>query len=235
VTAGSPSLVNLRDLGGLPLEDGGRTAAGVLLRSDAPYPGDLPPTGVTPWPPAVVLDLRSEAEVRHRPSVWPAGTDWFNVPLHDAAVPRARPADDVDFSQVYLAIVDEVPHRIAGLLHHVAEATGPVLIHCTAGKDRTGIVVAALLLAGGVRPRAVLADYRATERSLGALRRRWVEHGIVSPSGKEVPEAWLRAPEESMAPVVERITGWPGGARGWWLEHGAAARHLDQWNARLRS
>src|ERR1035441_8605004 len=68
-------LANLRDLAGLRLAGAGTVAAGVLYRSDAPYPGDLAPDTVPVWPPATVIDLRSSGETvaTYR---WPAGGNW---------------------------------------------------------------------------------------------------------------------------------------------------------------
>jgi hypothetical protein len=51
-------LVNLRDVAGVRLAGGGTVPAGVLYRSDAPYPGDAAPQTVPVWPPATVIDLR---------------------------------------------------------------------------------------------------------------------------------------------------------------------------------
>jgi hypothetical protein len=63
-------LCNVRDVGGLPTENGPTTRAGVLYRSDAPQPGDRPPA----WPPRTVLDLRSTRE-RALAGRFPGGRD----------------------------------------------------------------------------------------------------------------------------------------------------------------
>ena len=62
---GGDELVNLRDLGCLRLDSGGRTRHAVLLRSGAPLPGDKDPTS-TVWPPKTVFDLRGAAELGGR-------------------------------------------------------------------------------------------------------------------------------------------------------------------------
>jgi protein-tyrosine phosphatase len=53
---------------------------------------------------------------------------------------------------VYRRLLDMIPHRLASLLGMATKSDGPVLVHCTAGKDRTGVAVAALLLVGGLNP-----------------------------------------------------------------------------------
>jgi len=225
-------LANLRDLGCLPFVGSGRTRGGVLYRSDAPYEGDLSPVHVVAWPPAAVIDLRSDREVRRWPYTWPTGTVLVHHPLHEAARPDLL-SQAPDLTGLYRSMLDEASDRIAGVLGPVAAAAGPVLVHCAAGKDRTGIVVAALLLAAGVEPAAVIADYQMTERNLAGLRARWQVNGIRSRTGGAVSDGWLEAPEAAISLVVETITGWPGGSRGWWLDHGAAEEDLDTWQQKL--
>jgi hypothetical protein len=102
--AGTDTLVNLRDLGGLPLRGGGITATGVLLRSDAPYDGDETPVHVTPWPPGTVIDLRSDKEVARSSYEWGDGTRMRHHPLHASAAPDALPRD-ADLAALYTYIL----------------------------------------------------------------------------------------------------------------------------------
>lgn len=224
-------LVNLRDLGGLPVCDGRRTRSGVLYRSDAPYVGDAAPRHVA-WPPALVLDLRSESETRVRPCSWPTGTSVLRRPIHEGGRPD-RLTGWGDLTDLYATILDRASDRIAAVLADVAIATGPTLVHCAAGKDRTGIVVAALLLAAKVEPDAVIADYAASGPNMPSLQDRWEVMGIRRRGGRDVPDRWLESPEGAITSVVERITNWPGGARGWWLSHGASRHDLQAWVARI--
>jgi protein-tyrosine phosphatase len=135
---------------------------------------------------------------------------------------------------LYGSILDSASVRVAGVLQYIVDAPAPVLIHCAAGKDRTGIVVGALLLAAGVEASAVVADYHLSEANVPALRKRWQAQGIRNRSGAEVPEEWLKAPAGAITPVLERIESWPGGTRGWWLDHGAQQLHLSQWQDKMR-
>lgn len=225
-------LVNLRDLGGLPVVGGGVTKAGVLYRSDAPYPDDEQPDHVPIWPPAAVLDLRSQAERDVIGHAWTGATRLHHRPLHDAAAPTVeRPPH---LAGLYANILDAVPDRIAGVLAVAAQVDGPLLVHCAAGKDRTGIAVAALLLAADVEPEAVVADYLATADNMDSLRMRWKRNGKVALPGRpKIPDAWLLAPEDAIGHVVDRFTNWPGGASSWLVHHGATPPDLEAWRGRF--
>lgn len=231
------SLVNLRDVGGLPIRGGGRTRAGVLYRGDALWPGDREPGHVASWPPAVVVDLRSEAEVAAVNYDWePVGAQHLHHPIHEAAIPthlRQRGS----LQDLYRLILDDAPHRVAAVVDLVAdEVPGPVLVHCSAGKDRTGIVVAALLLAADVEPDAVVDDYVATAANMDALIQRWAaaaRRAGREPRDEAFNNTWLRAPREAITEVVERFEAAPDGARGWLREHGATPERIEAWRERI--
>lgn len=230
-TVAADSLVNLRDLGGLPLRDGGSTRSGVLYRGDAPYPDDAHPTGVETWPPASVVDLRSDPELARVSVEWPSGTTFHHHPIHAAAVPENLRAQG-DLRDLYEFILEAVPGRVASVVDIVGDPdqTGPFFVHCTAGKDRTGLVVASLLLAAGVEPDAVVADYLATAGNMRALQDRWQhKHG----RARTVRAEWLKAPEPAITEVVDHLEASDGGAAGWLVEHGADEERLERWCERI--
>ena len=231
-TVGSADgLVNLRDIGGLPVRGGGRTRSGVLYRSDAPYPGDRRPESVSVWPPVSVLDLRSQRETDHVGYQWDSGTVVHHSPLHDDAAPTTgRPTS---LAGMYRTIVGNDAPRVARAASVVMRAAGPVLVHCTVGKDRTGIVVAALLLAVDVEPDAVIEDYLETASNIDALRARWVAKGVIRPGGKPIREEFMQAPSEAISAVVDLMTGWRGGPRAWMSDHGVDIVDVDSWHKRL--
>ena len=187
---------NVRDVGGLPTIDGRATRPGVLLRADnlqgltpadvARLTGDL---GVR-----TVLDLRSTGEVHlegpgplratsvvhHHVPLIPERADELDEAEVDRAVDRAVPhrperagTTANDMTGYYVGYLQDAPENIARALRLLADpATGPALVHCAAGKDRTGVVVALALSLAGVRRDAVVADYvRSAERIDGVLAR----------------------------------------------------------------
>jgi protein-tyrosine phosphatase len=238
-SGGHRQLANLRDLAGLRLAGGGTVPAGVLYRSDAPYPGDAVPETVSVWPPATVIDLRSTGEAAAR-YCWPAGVIVHHVPLmRQAAVVGAadsgRPGRPLPSSLevVYRRLLDMIPHRLASLLGPAANSDGPVLVHCTAGKDRTGVAVAVLLLVGGAEPADVVADYTASAPNMTALLERLNALGRSLPADIDASSELLAAPAEAINVVVDRLTGWPGGPQAWAEAYGASAGSILRWQERL--
>jgi hypothetical protein len=242
VSYGHRQLANFRDLGGLPLAGGGVTQDGILYRSDAPYPGDAAPDHAPLWPPATVIDLRSPGE-GGLGYPWPAAVTVHQVPLMrraalvtDADRPaRDRPVRDrpVTLASVYLAMLKAVPQDLASAVGIAARSAGPVLVHCAAGKDRTGVAIAVLLLAGGVEPESVVMDYTTTASRMSALVSRLQDRGRRLPVDVDPDSELLGAPAEAIGLVIDRLTGWPGGPQAWVTEHGGSAGDLSRWRDRL--
>jgi hypothetical protein len=230
-------LVNLRDIGGLPTTDGRRTRTGVLYRSEAPRRGDLPPPAPMLWPPRTVIDLRSAVErSSHGHPLAGDGTAVRTLPLFGEEVgrqegSRVATALAVDLAALYQAILDVAAPRLVEILHLVAEAPAPLLVHCAAGKDRTGLVVALLLRVAGVEKDAVLADYAATAENMPDVLRRLGENPLLpgATTAVDVTAVSVTAAEQ----VVDLADGHPGGVRGWFLDRGASEAALDAWLDRI--
>ena len=182
-----PSLPNLRELGGAPAGANRTVRPGALFRStqlasldDADRPV-LEALGL-----AVVVDLRTAFEVQRAPDV--PVTDkyvWLDV-LHDFAMASAVGVEDLFddprqfhtmlrdgtatamMHEAYVAMVDLPSARdsYGRWLQQLAVGDGPVLVHCTNGKDRTGWAVALALLAVGVDVHDVFTDYLTTNEQL---------------------------------------------------------------------
>src|SRR5207249_1304823 len=129
----------------------GFTRSRVLIRSD--YLGHLTSAGreaLTAYGVSVVIDLRSASEVLSKPNPFADGTAARY--LHHELIDDANMNNIGDSKSMlarYLFIVDNRPHAFRDVFTSVAQAEGGVLVHCFAGKDRTGLVAAMLLSLAG--------------------------------------------------------------------------------------
>jgi hypothetical protein len=223
---------NLRDVGGLALAGGGVTAPGVLYRGDALYPGDEVPLAPAGWPPAVVVDLRSEFEREHGGTFsWPAATSVRHVPLLREAAPELL---DRPLGELYQRMLDVSGRLVADVAAIIAAAPGPALVQCSAGKDRTGVVIAVVLLAAGVEPGDVVADYTATTGHMPDVVARMAANlGWEMPPFDDLPSLLREAPADAIETVIDVVSSGPGGAAGWLASHGMSAAGLGQLRAKL--
>jgi rhodanese-related sulfurtransferase len=230
-------LDNIRDVGGLPLRDGGTTRRGVLLRSASlRYCTQADITHlVEEFGLRLVLDLRTQRE-RER-TVSPAAFAEAGVetvalsfiPEEGRELPETE--EDVDpLVHIYLGYLRDRAENVVAAVRRLS-AAGPTLVHCAAGKDRTGVFVALVLDAVGVERDAVVADYALSGERIEALFRRWT-----AASGEPMPDDLTphlpRA--EAMAAVLDHLDAEHGGAAGWLRAHGLEEDSFTRLRERLR-
>jgi len=179
------AIFNFRDFGGYETRDGGRISEGKLFRSAHLHnttERDL--TKISDLDIGLVVDLRHAPERERQPSKWPKGQDtriltypdpkdsesekvapheaFMKKDLHKAEDARnymigsysARP-DDAGFRQIF-----------GDTLRHMAQTGDPVLVHCAAGKDRTGTLCALIKGALGVDRETIMQDFMLTMKAV---------------------------------------------------------------------
>lgn len=233
---------NVRDVGGLPLAGGGTTRSGVLLRSGSLHhatPDDVTRL-VDGFGLTLVLDLRTPREIdRDGPTpVSAAGVE--TVPLTFIGESRdhlPETGDDTDpLLRNYLGYLGDHPANVAEAVRRLAaQDAGPALVHCAAGKDRTGVLVALVLDAVGVHREAVVADYALSAERVETMFRRWT-----TAEGRPMPEDLTpHLPRgEVMAAVLDHLDGahgrdGAGGAAGWLQANGLDGAALARLRERL--
>lgn len=232
---------NVRDLGGHPTEDGGTTAFGAVVRADSVR--RLSEAG---WQQLVdygierIVDLRFRDELEADPPASipvevvhvpvlpdPASADWPEID----AVGNAAPDDVSATKAVYLEFLRRYAAGFGQAVASVAAAPpGGVLVHCMAGKDRTGLLSALLLRIAGVSVEDVAADYAVSERNLLPLWRPWLD----SAADEQERRRRLRlaaTPAAAMTGVLEEL----GDEREYLRAAGVTAEELDAVRRRLRS
>lgn len=215
---------NLRDIGNLPTGDGRTVARGRVLRSAVPAAKDAGPSGLA-WPPSVVIDLRSPGETDPIHPLAQAGVRVVNLPLLAALRPGAAPVETLQ--ALYLLMLDEASMYLVELVREVGRAEGTTLVHCAAGKDRTGVSIALLLRLVGVSREHVLDDYLLTseaEKEIVARLRRSAGHRHRS----TLPPAFFDVSPEAIEGVLDVWDAHAAGTEGWFLEMGGSTHDLDR-------
>ncbi|GAB2838015.1 tyrosine-protein phosphatase [Actinocorallia aurea] len=231
--------VNVRDLGGLPTEDGGATRFGRVLRSDNLQ--DLTEADVTLLAGTIgighVLDLRTEAEVQregpgplkragvahHHLSLFSTSDDPKEVDV-DAVLPwQKRDARETSGDRsvaAYQGYLSDRADSVVAALRVMAHEEGGSIVHCAAGKDRTGVIAALALSAVGVTRAAVVADYALTSERLDAILRRL----LASDTYRQSLSGRAKETHEPRSDVMERfLSGLDtshGGPLPWLNAHG---------------
>lgn len=246
--------VNVRDLGGLPIADGGRTVPGRLLRSENLQ--ELTARDVTRLVDEIgvttVVDLRTTAEVelegpgpldtvpgvRHayHPVLPELGSRTDAVAeallLRKAEADRSRFPDDIMCGH-YLGYLEERPDEVTGALRSIATADGAAIVHCAAGKDRTGVITALALTVAGVEPEAIVADYMATGERIDAIieRLRGSKTYASDVSSRPVTAHLPRA--ETMKAFLEQLHARHGGLSAWLARNGFGDDEVSLLRAKL--
>jgi protein-tyrosine phosphatase len=222
------ALLNFRDVAS---SGDGSLRPGRLFRSAQPYHLDeadlalVRDAGI-----ATIIDLREQHE--QVPPDWApveaGGVRVVRVPVADQILPSAdeqapprtpRPRSDsvpeghrilTDF---YLAIVDRASARLAEMLRAVADG-GPVLVHCAAGKDRTGTTIALLLDLIGTDHEVIVADFLRTNAAVPDVMAQLTAHlGPADiPDSASIPPGIQDAPESAIREVLAHVTDLGGAA-----------------------
>ncbi|MDT7548611.1 MAG: protein-tyrosine phosphatase [Actinomycetota bacterium] len=223
---------NVRDVGGLRAGDRA-VRRGVLLRSD--HLDDATTDDLTLLAGKLglrgVVDLRVAAE-DPRPPAWDGhGVEVLPLPLFDLSGTTDRSAFRGDQADAYGAMLDLAGASLVAILQFVLRAEGaPVLIHCAAGKDRTGIAVAVLLAAAGVDHEDIVADYLATDERLQRVRAQLATKAAYDSMATNplLAEAMTADPIER---VLHVIGSHVGGAEGYLVAHGATPAEIQRWRS----
>lgn len=234
-------LLNVRDLGGLPTEDGTATRFGVVIRADNVRrlrdARTLVEHGVVR-----VVDLRFASELDEDPlealpvevvhvSLLGEWGDGYRTLLEERMAATSA-ADYLRWS--YLDFLDRFPANFARAVSAVAGApAGAVCIHCAGGRDRTGLMAALVLRLAGVAVEVVAADYAESEGRLAEDHARWA---AAAPDEEERARrmVFARAPAAVMAGVLAELERRFGSVHGYLTAAGAAGEELARLRARLR-
>jgi protein tyrosine/serine phosphatase len=222
--------VNVRDLGGLPLADGGETAYRVVVRADwLPGLSEAGRQELVDYGVSLIVDLRPDRE--HEED----GLNPLPVPVVNQGMdPRPIPAawDWPSMREAYLALADHYRGQLAQALTLLGDAEPPAAIHCAGGRDRTGIACGMALWLAGVEPDAIAADHALSDASWAPHNGEW----LAAAADEQERERRRRVSQpagRTLVEVLEEIEKREG-IRSLLLGAGADEVALDRLVARLR-
>lgn len=224
-----PGTLNLRDLGGYPAADGRRVRWGRLYRSD--QLGDLDDAGAAQLRALglrTLIDYRGPKERDASPTPPLDGVEVLHLPMAGRSGDQkgatelvlSGELDEVDddfMGFLYRGMLMAFPQEFGALVERAADpATEPLLFHCAAGKDRTGVAACLLLSALGVPDEDIVADYALTDRfrsdhRIAQIRPIVEEYGIPV----ERVASLFTAPAAVMAGTIEHLHEAHGGPVGY--------------------
>jgi protein-tyrosine phosphatase len=220
--------VNVRDLGGLPLEGGGETQFGVVVRADSIR-------GLTErgWQALLDYGVGSAIDLR-------AADELATDPQVEAPIPvvHAQLApSNIDWSSIragYLDLLETFRPQFARVVTLVARAERPVVVHCQGGRDRTGLVVALLLALAGVDSETIATDHELSEENWAPYLDAWYAEAeseeelarrrrVTAPAGR------------AMVAVLDEVAARYGDPRLYLVSGGTSEDDLDRLVLRLRA
>ncbi|MBN2239346.1 MAG: tyrosine-protein phosphatase [Dehalococcoidales bacterium] len=225
---------NLRDLGGYKTQTGRKVAWGKLFRSSEPKPDNSHDVTLLKETVGIssVLDLRGSNESsQERIALFAEqGIRYQAIPLIAEAVGMGfddetgvldRISNLADFYLMVMINRRGFAERLANALEFIADPENqPVLFHCALGKDRTGILAAALLDILGVGEEDIMHDYHLTSSYMPGF----IDDLVQTPHGKEFydtfPSYMWDAQKESIKSVLAEITNKYGSFRNFLAENG---------------
>ena len=228
---------NFRDVGGYPTNDGRCTAWRKVFRADGLYrltPEDV--EALRPFGLRTVIDLRTSEELSER-GTFPV--DQYDVEFHHLSIidrtwdmneAHDWKGEQAEFlREKYHLMLQQGGHLLGEALRILSnQDNGPVVFHCAAGKDRTGLLAALLLSGLGVPDEIVYADYAMSELA-GEKTREWAK--VVSPEFAErfatMPPVLMSAHPDSIKGLLADIRESHGTIRDYCLTIGVEAHHWD--------
>lgn len=239
---------NVRDLGGLPLRDGGTTRRGALVRADTLC--RLTPDGcrsLVAHGVRTIVDLRFPEEAARAPypclgRIAGSGVAYYNAPINAGRDPALDAARSAAFGAAsspvdsYRLELDANPRGLALIAAAIAQAAdGGVVVHCHAGKDRTGIVVMLVLALAGVPDEVIVDDYALSMPALQPEFERWLaEEAPEEPAERERLIRMQRAEAATMRHTLTYLTERFGGAEQYLLAGGLPRGDAEVLQRRLR-
>lgn len=213
--------VNFRDLGGYPVRDGRTVRWRTIFRSDGLHTLSTTDLAllVDQLGLSSVIDLRSGDEVEKvgRGPLGETELVLHHIPIFDETRRLAdRLTGGLVIGDMYVQMIEAAAPRFVQALEIIARTDSPLVFHCAAGKDRTGLLGAILLDLLGVDDDDIAEDYAHSARSIDRLKERWAASAAAAKAAQAAKSGEGDSPSttragRSLPPGIPRL---PRGAEG---------------------
>ncbi|MEQ4209362.1 tyrosine-protein phosphatase [Actinopolymorpha sp. B9G3] len=222
-----PDCRNVRDLGG-------QTRSGVLIRADTL--DRLTPQGletIRAGGIARIVDLRSPWEMPQQAHPFQNDPSYRKMPFIDETRDHERkPAAERTLADLYRGSIDRNARRIAAALVGITGVEeGAVVVHCSAGKDRTGMLIALVLDVIGLPRSAIAEDYAASEQAM-RVGDAVLPH-VGDPAHDQRRRMMRRARPETILQALEHVDHLHGSAEAYFMASGVTATQIRTFRVRL--
>lgn len=236
---------NLREGGGMKAR-GGRVRTGRLLRCD--FPTSLDAEDIEFFkelPTRAVIDLRDTDEMAASPRYFAdAGLPVVERPIFAGSIASIMEGG-ASVEKLYLHMLQGSAKQLGQAVHDVAQALpdGAVVVHCTAGKDRTGVVIALVQAVLGVSDEEIVENYRQSQKNLSG---EWLQQKIAQlrQAAKSHPELakidvsafeplMVGSPPEAIMAMLSQVRAQSGSVEQFLIESGVTNADLEQIRAAL--
>ncbi len=201
---------NVRDLGGYPTANGRVTRwRGVIRAGNLDKVSPAGQRALLDYGVRTIIDLRDVNEVRDYPDVFAQSTEivYRHLPVENVG----SPIIPMRLDEFYFMYLGSYQLNIGAIISAIAESEPGVLVHCFAGKDRTGIISALLLGAVGVPDEVIAEDYALTSERISHLVEEWRKFAIQHGQDMEAFENAVSSEATTMLATLKHIEDAYGG------------------------
>ncbi len=227
----------MRDVGGLPTADGSSIRERALIRADslerltAAGAARVREAGIVR-----IIDLRNVDEAAAAPHPFVSANGLYRlIPMIDPArEPERNKSQERSLADIYRSSLARNSRSILEGVTAIADAPdGTVVVHCFAGKDRTGMVVALALSVAGVADEVIAADYAASDECLSEFNALILAEIAEETLRRKAIERISARPETMLSLLSYARSTW-GGVPEYLAAHGMTPASLQRLRDRLR-
>jgi protein-tyrosine phosphatase len=236
-------LLNVRDLGGHPTEDGGETHYERVVRADSIRRlTDAGWRALLDYGVKTIIDLRTDQELEADPPA-ELPLEIQHVSLFDEdpvvfmkveSIAEEAPDAATATREVYLVFLESFKRNVAAAIRAIVQAPeGGVVVHCMGGKDRTGLITAFLLHLAGVSTEEIAADYALSEERLKPRHEEWFAAAETDAELERLRRI-AQTPAEAIVGVFEELERRYGSIEEYLRSGGLTDQDLERARSRLR-